>query len=292
MLVTPATLRAINVGFKSTFQRVLSSTTPVWNQFATEIPSSASEENYGFLGQWPSLREWVGDKIFKSIKASAYSVVNKDWESSISLDRNHIEDDKLGLYTPLISEAARATAVFPDELLFAQLALGESELCYDGQYFFDTDHPENGSTVANIQAGGGAAWYLLDTSRALKPLFYQVRKKPVFISMANPQDEAVFLRREFRYSIEARSNAGFGFWQMAFQSKGDLDETNFNAAFDAIMKRKSDEGKPLGLMPNLLVCGPSRRVAAEKLLKKKELDGAGTNTNYERVKLLVTPYLT
>ena len=41
--------------------------------------------------------------------------------------------------------------------------------CYDGQNFFDTDHPvgEQGSqeTVSNVQTGAGPAWYLLDTTR-------------------------------------------------------------------------------------------------------------------------------
>lgn len=291
MLITPASLRAINVGYKKTFQGVLSSTKPVWQSFATKVPSAGSSENYGFLNQWPSMREWLGDKIFKSITASAYSLPNKDWESSIEVDRNDIEDDRLGIYTPVFQEAGRAVAVFPDQLLFAALAAGGAELCYDGQYFFDTDHPENGTTVANVQSGGGNPWYLFDTSRALKPMMHQVRKEPQFISMDTTTDEAVFTAKKFRYSIESRGNAGYGLWQMAYKSSDDLDADNFNTAYNAIMARKSDEGKPLGLMPTMLLCGTSRRVEAEALLKAEKLSSGASNTNYKRVELLVTPYL-
>ena len=57
----------------------------------------------------------------------------------------------------------RASQVFPDELVFGLLKTGGSTLCYDGQFFFDTDHPVfpnvdgtgTAVLVSNVAAGAG-----------------------------------------------------------------------------------------------------------------------------------------
>lgn len=291
MLVTPDSIRALQIGLKRSFQGGLSNAAPVWNQIATRVPSTGPSETYGWLGQWPKLREWIGDKQFKSLEAFGYTVRNKDFESSIEVDRNDVEDDQIGIYSPMFQEAGRSSAVHVDELVFALALLGISEACYDGQYFFDTDHPENGATVSNYTAGAGNLWMLLDTSRSLKPFVYQDRKPATFVAQDRPTDDAVFTAKKFRYSVEARRNVGFGFWQMAYGCTDDLDVDNFDLAYNSIMQRKGDTGVELGLMPTLLVCGPSRRVEAEAILKKEKLATGETNTNFERVGLLVTPYM-
>ena len=63
----------------------------------------------------------------------------------------------------------------PDELVFGLLKTGFSTNCYDGQNYFDTDHPVIGSdgavkSVANTDGGSGAPWFLLDVSRGVRPI--------------------------------------------------------------------------------------------------------------------------
>ena len=43
------------------------------------------------------------------------------------------------------------------------------------------------------------------------------RSPPVVADAAD--DEAVFTRKEFRYGVDCRDAAGFGFWQLAFANK-------------------------------------------------------------------------
>lgn len=64
------------------------------------------------------------------------------------------------------------------------------------------------------------AWFLLDTSRPIKPLIFQLRKKPEFVSQTNLDSDDVFMRGLFRFGAESRGVAGFGFWQMAYGSTG------------------------------------------------------------------------
>ncbi len=64
------------------------------------------------------------------------------------------------------------------------------------------------------------AWFLMDTTKALKPLIYQPRKKPVAVALDNPDDPNVFMKGEFLFSVEARGAAAYAFWQLIWGSTG------------------------------------------------------------------------
>jgi len=292
IVVNKANLSILFQAFKSAFNTGFRGTDASWQRIATRVPSTTKEEKYAWLGQWPRLREWLGDRHIKNLSLFDYSIKNKKFESTVAVPKDDLEDDSYGVFTPLMQEMGFAAHTHPDELVFDLLSKGFSTACYDEQFFFDTDHPVGDASVSNMQAGAGDPWYLLDTSRPLKPLILQMRKDYEFKAMTNTDDESVFMRDEFRYGIDARLNVGFGFWQMAFGSKLALDQTNFDAAIAAMMAFKSDEGRPLGIKPDLIVCGPSNRAAAQAVIDKEFVDGGDSNTNFKAVDLLVVPWLT
>lgn len=63
-------------------------------------------------------------------------------------------------------------------------------------------------------------WFLMCTNKFLKPIIFQKRKEIKLTSLLNDTDENVFKRNEFVWGADGRSNAGYGFWQMAFGSDG------------------------------------------------------------------------
>lgn len=69
-------------------------------------------------------------------------------------------------------------------------------------------------------AGDDTKWYLLCTSRPIKPLIFQQRKEPKFVSKTNETDDNVFFSKQYLYGVDSRDNAGYGFWQMAIGSTG------------------------------------------------------------------------
>lgn len=295
MQINSANLSILYKAFNTAFQNGFSGVEPSWQKIATMVPSTTETEDYAWLGEWPNLREWIGDRQVKGLSASEYTIKNKPFESTVGIKRQKVEDDAFGIYKPMFTEMGRASACHPDQLIYALLAAGFSTQCHDGQYFFDTDHPvgvdANASIVSNMQAGAGNPWFLLDTSRALKPLIYQKRKDYKFVAMSKEDDESVFMRDEYRYGVDGRGNVGFGFWQMAFGSKATLDSTNFNLAYAAMMSQKSDQGRPLGISPTLLVCGPSNRDKALAVVKAERNANGATNTNQNAVDILVSPWL-
>ena len=299
MIITPSALTVLMIGFRREFQQALADTPADWDKAATLVPSSAKSNTYGWLGQFPQFREWIGDRVVKDMAAQSYAITNKDYESTVGVKRTDIEDDNIGVYAPLFSEMGRAAASHPDELVFSLLAAGFTTNCYDGQFFFDTDHPVypnvdgtgTATTVSNFGGGTGTPWYLLDVSRALKPLIFQQRKAPVFTAMTKVDDEQVFTANEYRYGIDSRCNVGFGFWQQAYASKQTLDVTGYAAARAAMMSVKADGGRPLGIRPTLLVVPPSLESAALEVLKAERDANGKTNVYQNTAELVVSPWL-
>lgn len=296
MIINASGIASATRGFKATFQRGFDSVQPMSGQIATTVPSSTLVEDYGWLGQIPGMREWIGDRQIHNLSQHEYSIRNKSFELTVGVDRDRFEDDQYGIYSPMMESLGYESRIHPDRLVFALLAAGFATACYDGQYFFDTDHPVlnaagESTSVSNYQSGSGNPWFLMDTKRPLKPIIFQDRKKANFVLLNKETDENVFMSKTFLYGVDSRCNVGFGFWQMAYGSKATLDATNFEAAQAAMGAFKKDGGAPLGIMPNLLVVGPSNQAAAKKLVQAEFLAGGANNTNYKAVDLLVVPWL-
>jgi len=62
-------------------------------------------------------------------------------------------------------------------------------------------------------------WYLLDTTKPVKPFVFQERKKPMMVSQTDMSSDDVFNKGVYKFGAEARGAAGYGFWQLAFKGK-------------------------------------------------------------------------
>lgn len=138
-----ATLR----GLTAKFDNAVMQQTPFYPSVCTIAPSVGADEAYGMLGGMPGMREWLGDRVFHSLRAGKFTIENKLWENSVAINKTDIEDDRLGMYVPLLEMLGQRAALHPDKLLVQAIEAAESSECFDGQYFFDTDHSwgESGS---------------------------------------------------------------------------------------------------------------------------------------------------
>lgn len=304
MLVNKENVGNIFISLKTTFNNAFGAAQTVWQKLAMEVPSTSTQNDYTWLSKFPRMRKWIGDKNVKALSAFKYSIVNDDYEATVEVDRNDIEDDNLGIYLPQAQMAGDSAAMLPDEIVIDLANYGFTNKCYDGQYFFDLNHPVMGvngviAPVANkgtkalscatqalaIASFGAArvamrkfkddegrplnvnpnillvppalgdiaralmnndrlddgkanpykgtaevvedarlisdtAWFLLDTSKPVRPFIYQARKKPVFVQQTDPHTEDVFTRKKFKFGAEARAAGGYGFWQLAYGSDG------------------------------------------------------------------------
>ncbi|MEG1610830.1 MAG: Mu-like prophage major head subunit gpT family protein [Bilophila sp.] len=316
-LVTNSLVSALRVGFQREFQEALSSAPSHWDSLSTRVPSSSASNTYGWIGQFPKLQEWSGDRSFKNIKEHGYSVVNKLYEATVDIPRTAVEDDDIGVYAPLFREMGYAAGTHPDEIIFGLLKNGSTGTCYDGKGFFAVDHPvyanvdgtdasgaTTGVSVANWlrpAAVSGTvtdktAWYLLDVSRPLRPFIFQERTAPELQVITNPENDYVFMKDKIPYGIRYRCNGGYGFWQQAVKSTNDLTVANFESALTTMQNFTADGGRPLGLgfggeTGTLLVVPPSLQAAARKILLAELAADGSSNIWYKSATLLVSHWL-
>lgn len=296
MIISQIALDALRTGFNTAFKTGLGLAAAQKDKVAMTIKSTTASNTYGWLNQMPGMREWIGARVIQNLAELAYVITNKHFEETVGVDRNDIEDDNLGQYAMLMTRLGEASAAFPEQLVWDLLKNGFSTNCYDGQFFFDTDHPivladGSTSTFANTDGGAGTPWFLLCTHQSVKPIIYQERKPATFVSKDKETDDNVFSQRRFVYGVDLRCNVGYGLPQMAWGSKQTLDGTAYGTARAALMTMKGDGARPLGLVPNLLVVPPSLESAGRKLLNSEYGTGGITNEWKDTAELLVVPWL-
>lgn len=301
MIVNQAALANIYVGLTKVFNAAFQSAEVWYQRIAMTVPSAGAVLDYKFLLDFPMVQEWIGDRQIRSLEGKSWQVFNKDYESTIEVMRNHIADDQIGLYTPIVAQLAFEAKKHPDILIADLLKNGLTQNCYDGKKFFAANHivgqGSKQKTFANLDAGAGAAWYLLATKRPIKPLVFQEREPVKLVSMIQETDENVFMRKSYRYGVDYRGAAAYGLWQLAYCCTKDLTPANFEAGKVAMAAYSNADGRVLGIVPDLLVCAPANEGAARRLLKAGIIIGdptaGGSQTNvWEGVAdLLVVPEL-
>lgn len=107
--------------------------------------SNQESETYASLGMSPVMREWVGGRQTKGLRENGIIIRNKKYEATLEVLVDEIRRDKTGQVMIRVRELAQRTNAHWAGLLSTLLINGESAPCYDGQYFFDTDHEEGDS---------------------------------------------------------------------------------------------------------------------------------------------------
>ncbi|CAN5881269.1 Mu-like prophage major head subunit gpT family protein [soil metagenome] len=296
MLITAPALAAFNTSFQALYTKGFGTVAPIYNKLASTTKSVGAEEAYGWLGQLPQIREWLGPRHVSSLSTEGFKIQNRKFESTISIKRTDFEDDRVGVLGPLFEDMGMRVAEFPDILLAELISSGFTSVCYDGQYFFDTDHPidtHSGepSSASNMQAGAGPTWYLLDLTRPFRPFIFQERIPFTMQRLDRDSDENVFFADEYIYGTRGRCNVGYGLWQLAFASKAELNATNYEAARTAMSTLRGDNDKLLGIRPSTLLVPTTLEGKGRKLLKNLLGEGGESNSWVDSAELLVSPWL-
>jgi phage major head subunit gpT-like protein len=299
MIINADALARVYTAFSAVFNNAFQATETWYEQVAMTVPSNTRIMDYKFLLDFPTVREWIGDRQINPLEPKAYQVESKDWEATIEIERNDVEDEQLGLYNPIIAAMAEEAKRHPEKLMAELLKNGSSSLCFDGASFFATNHPVGNQSASNFDTSDppSEAWYLIDRSRAIKPFIFQLRRGVQLVRMDRPDDEHVFIRRKFRYGVDYRGAAAYGLWQLAYCSNQELNATNYAAARAVMMTQTNAEGVPLGIKPTLLIVPPALEARAREILHAQFIIGdssaGGSKSNIWQgsADLLVLPEL-
>lgn len=116
------------------------------------------------------------------------------------------------IVSPALEETARR--ILKSELIAVKQA--------DGSYITESNPYKDTAEllVSPRLADKPDYWFLLDVSKAVKPFVFQERRKPEFVAHTNPDNDKVFMEKKFVYGVDARGNAGYTLWQLAYGSTG------------------------------------------------------------------------
>jgi len=296
MIIDGNALANIYVGLNTVFNAAFQAS-EVWHpQVAMTVPATTRIVDYKFMLDFPMVREWIGDRVVRSLAGKSYQITTQDWEGTIEVDRNDLRDDQIGLYSHLVAALGEEARAHPDRLIADLLLNGWNNLCFDGKPFFAANHPVEDGTASNDGGGAGIPWFLLDTRRSIKPFIYQLRQPVQLTRMDRADDEHVFMRRAYRFGVDARYTCAYGLWQLAYGSRQTLNLENYAAARAAMMSLRNADGRPLRIKPDLLVVPPSLEAAAREILESgyvpdPNAGGLKNNVWKSSARVLVAPEL-
>jgi len=165
MELTQGNIDFLFYGYQAIVQQALLATKTYYNTIASTTTSSTRQEVYAWIDRMPLMREWLGERQVLNLSSRAYVLPNKDYEATLELDRNVIQDDQYGIYNTRAAMLGMSAALWPDQIVIAALQTGDATtaICYDGQPFFSANHaqdPDNAASVVQsnlfTSAGSGA----------------------------------------------------------------------------------------------------------------------------------------
>lgn len=111
------------------------------------MDSDQESETYKWLGQVPAMREWIGGRDAKGFWENSYTIRNQKYEATLEVMLEDWRRDKTGQVMVRIGELAQRANSHWAKLMSDLIIAGESNTCYDGQFFFDTDHTEGNNST-------------------------------------------------------------------------------------------------------------------------------------------------
>ena len=292
-----ANLNALFKAYKANFQQGFDSVGDagsVYEQFCTVVTSTTAVEVYPWLKALPRMREWLGDRVIHGLEGADFSIKNRKFELTAGVPHDSIEDDTYGLYAPVYKEFGRSSREHPNEIAVEVLAA--NPLCYDGKRLFANDHPVLDAKnkvvgVSNDMGGSGAAWYVMDLTRAIKPMVFQKRRDYDFRALTNLNDTQVFMTDNFLMGVDARVNAGAGLWQLVVRSNQPFNAENYELARKKLQDLKGDHERPLALRHSHTMVPSNMEGPARRVLTNAMNEAGATNEWANTSQLIMNPWL-
>ena len=295
MEISAANLTALFTGFDVVFQRGFEKPPSYYEQITSVVRSASRQTTYPWLGRTTKFREWLGDRVIQALETHTYTIVNRNFEDTVAIDRNDIEDDTYGAYEPVIEQLGWDTKVHPDMLLFAMIkdavATPNEVVGFDGQSVFlgeSSRRPDGPSRNPTGEYQLERLGCLLVPDRCVAGHsavhLSAPRREYAVTRMTNVTDEAVFNRREFRYGVDGRANTGVGLWQLAYASNTDLSisyQLRRGARCDARIENRCRTAVWRSFEPHgvYLLVPPTLEEVARQLLNSEFMAGTGASAN-------------
>lgn len=206
--------QALNAAFVNAYNTIVE---PAPIDFAiTEVGSKGKVENYPWMFPPPLLAAWDGYRNYAKLGSVIYRVPNITYTAQFEIPTQDLDDDQVGGFKLQAASMAEGAKVYKGIACLSNLALGQTNKCFDDTAFFATSHTVG--TGNNIITGTAAATdgvthayaVLLTHNKVVKPLLWQTREVPVLKTDAGTiESEKILMTKWF---TTMRGAPAYGFW--------------------------------------------------------------------------------
>ena len=137
-----------------------------WTRIANQINMDAKSIDLVDLGGAPMPVQSKGGGVVQDFIEKTLTIKPLDWEIITWISYNAVKDDQTGTLESRVRSAGTNFQKHLNNRVFQTLNGGDGStygLCYDGQYFFDSDHTDKGAHYTTNQSNTNSSALSLDT---------------------------------------------------------------------------------------------------------------------------------
>lgn len=167
MIVTSDFLAALTTSFQAIFTTAFDAADKdaEYKLLCLLTESTSDKENYNWLEAVPALSQWKDERKIYGLGARDYEVKNVNYEATIGVDRNTLEDEKYGMIQHRVRQLASRAVAHMNNEVFKLLNLGVSTKTFDKKNFFVASGRAFGDSGSIVNIAAGA--YGADTTKIL-----------------------------------------------------------------------------------------------------------------------------
>ena len=147
MDISPEVMARLSDDWRILFQGGMRRAQPTWQKIGGTVGSVGAFNVYNWWDAFPRMRKWIGARQKNALSAQKYIVENEKFENTVAVPKTQIEDNQLAGFAPQFDGLGFSAMESRDVIIWAALADGFTNPCFDGQAFFAANHP-NGDQAA------------------------------------------------------------------------------------------------------------------------------------------------
>lgn len=160
-VVRTSQLEALRTGLNTSYIDALATQREfAYQQVCTPLAIEKKKVALAVADILPQMRKWVGERKFHSAAEHSIELTNEHYELSMEVDADDVEDDEYSGYILEAGGLGDRTVEHPDVLFASLVQSAHQVIGFDGQNFFDTDHPidikNSLGAQSNYEASGRA----------------------------------------------------------------------------------------------------------------------------------------
>ncbi|QEL18304.1 Mu-like prophage major head subunit gpT family protein [Limnoglobus roseus] len=198
-------------------------------RFCQVIPSTTRVHNFLFDSVVGDMKEFKGHRTFQKFASDVYPIRNKRFDNTFEVNKDDVDDDQVGVYKLRPAQIVKKSRRFWQRLALRALRDGETGLAFDKQPFFSQTHGVGSVAASGVGAGEGDGNIMTftaasgdakshrivlvvnDGSTEIKPIIITERM-PVTELMTDAGTPQAEMNLVYKYWVDARYGAGYGFW--------------------------------------------------------------------------------